>query len=301
MDTRTATIFLTLAETLHFGRAADSCHMSPSTLTRTIKQLEAEVGAPLFERDNRSVTLTREGELFRLYAIESNTLWVAFQETLLDTAGELSGTLVLYGSVTASYSFMFDLLSKLRKRHPGILITLQTGDPEQAIAQVQSGDAQISIGARPSVLPAAVSFRTIAETPLVFIAPLDDLPPDSRDASVGEPWYARPVILPRHGVARDRVTRWFRRQGIAPDVSALVAGNEAIVSMVSLGGGIGVVPRIVLDNSPIRDRVAILPVSPDLEPLEVGMFALRKHLKNRLVGALWNINDQSSLSDKRAT
>lgn len=293
MDTKTLTVFLTLADTLHFGRAADACHMSPSTLTRAIKQLETEVGAALFERDNRSVTLTREGVLFRRYAVESKALWTSFQESLLDTTSELSGTLTLYGSVTASYSFMFDLLARLHDQHPAIRITLQTGDPEQAIARVQSGDAQISIGSRPSSLPATLSFKAIATTPLVFIAPRDDKP--MTDTNTPDPEYfgQRPVILPQRGVARDRITRWFRQQGISPDVSAQVAGNEAIVSMVSLGGGIGVVPRIVLDNSPIRDRVIILPVTSNPKPLEVGMFALRKQLRNQLVNALWTLAPES--------
>lgn len=288
MDERTITIFLTLANTLHFGRTADSCNMSPSTLTRAIKQLETEVGAALFQRDNRSVTLTREGELFRRYAVESAALWTSFQENLLDETRQLTGSLALYGSVTASYSFLFDLLAKLRERHPGIRITLQTGDPEQAIARVQSGDAQISIGSRPPALPATVSFKAIASTPLVFIAPRDQ-PVPKADQPGAVNWDQQPIILPQRGVARDRVIRWFRQQGVVPEVSAQVAGNEAIVSMVSLGGGIGVVPRIVLDNSPIRDRVTILAVAPKLEPLEVGMFALRKNLSSRLVDALWNI------------
>ncbi len=289
MDVRTLTIFLTLADTLHFGRTADSCHMSPSTLTRAINKLEAEVGAALFQRDNRSVTLTREGELFRRYALDSIALWSSLQENLLDETQQLTGSLALYGSVTASYSFMFDLLSRLRELHPGIRITLQTGDPEQAINRVQSGDAQISIGSRPSALPAPVSFKAIATTPLVFIAPRESDSTLKTDKTNASNWHQRPVILPQRGVARDRVTRWFKQQGIVPEVSAQVAGNEAIVSMVSLGGGIGVVPQIVLDNSPIRDRVTILPVTPSLEPLEVGMFALRKNLKSRLVGALWDI------------
>ncbi len=287
MDTRALTAFLTLADTLHFGRAADACNMSPSTLSRAIRQLESEAGATLFERDNRSVTLTREGEIFRRYARESVEHWASLQESLLAETRQLSGSLALYGSVTASYSFLFDLLATLRDLHPGIQITLQTGDPEQAIARVQSGDVQISIGSRPAALPPAVEFKTIASTPLVFIAA-------RARTKKGEPvaaWNQQPVILPERGVARDRTMQWFRQQGIAPRVSAQVAGNEAIVSMVSLGGGSGVVPRIVLDNSPLSKRVKIVPIMPELEPLEVGMFALRKSLKNRLVSALWSIRD----------
>lgn len=291
MNSKSLNIFLTLADTLHFGRTADTCNMSPSTLTRAIKQLEGAVGVVLFQRDNRSVTLTREGELFRRYALEATALWSSLQESLQDETLKLTGTLKLYGSVTASYSFMFNLLASLRERHPGIKLSLQTGDPEQAIARVQSGDTQISIGSRPSTLPSVISFKTIATTPLVFIAPLNERKARKLTDITVDDWHEQAVILPERGVARDRVSRWFRAQGIVPDVSAQVAGNEAIVSMVSLGGGIGVVPRIVLDNSPIRDRVTILGVAPDLKPLEVGMFVLRKNLSNRLVSALWNIAD----------
>ncbi len=286
MDARTQHAFLTLADTLHFGRAADACHMSPSTLSRAIKQLEGTLGVTLFERDNRSVTLTTEGELFRRYARESMALWTSLQESLLNETRQLAGEITLYCSVTASYSFLFELLSDFRQRHPGIRLMLQTGDPEQAVARVQSGEAQISIGARPAALPTPVAFKTINTTPLVFIAPRDD---DALQALVaGEAWAQVPMILPERGVARDHIGRWFRQRDLTPNVSAQVAGNEAIVSMVSLGGGIGIVPRIVLDNSPLADRVDVLPVAA-FASLEVGLFVQRKSLKNRLVSALWSV------------
>lgn len=289
MDTRTLQLFLTLADTLHFGRAADACHMSASTLSRAVKQLEETVGATLFQRDNRSVALTREGMLFQRYARESVALWADFQNSLIETTQALTGTLTLYGSVTASYSFLFDLLTALHAQHPGIEITLQTGDPEQAIARVQSGEAHVSLGARPAKLPKSLRFKTIATTPLVFIAAIDDARAMAltRKRSSAAQWRHMPLIVPERGVARDRTLAWFRQQNATPSIATQVAGNEAIVSMVSLGGGIGVVPRIVLDNSPLADRVTVLPVGNLPEPLEVGLFVLAKSLQNPLVNALW--------------
>ncbi|HET8791642.1 MAG TPA: LysR family transcriptional regulator, partial [Modicisalibacter sp.] len=64
MDLRPLRQFLVLADTLHFGRTSDACHVSASTLSRSIASLEATLGVRLFERDNRSVHLTREGRLF---------------------------------------------------------------------------------------------------------------------------------------------------------------------------------------------------------------------------------------------
>ena len=68
-----------------------------------------------------------------------------------------------------------------------------------------------------------------------------------------------------------------------------MAGNEAIVSMVSLGLGIGVVPKIVLDNSPLADRIRLINAKPTLEPYNVGLAVLKKNLDNPLVSAFWEL------------
>ena len=98
------------------------------------------------------------------------------------------------------------------------------------------------------------------------------------------------MILSEAGVARSRVDDWLSEQGITPNIYAQVAGNEAIVSMVSLGLGIGVVPKIVLDNSPLVERIKILEVQPALRPYEIGLFTLTRSLKNPLIEAFWELS-----------
>jgi LysR family positive regulator for ilvC len=58
--------------------------------------------------------------------------------------------------------------------------------------------------------------------------------------------------------------------------------------MVSLGFGVGVVPRIVLDNSPLVEKIQVLDVQPELELYEVGLFTLQKKLKSPLINAFWS-------------
>ena len=59
------------------------------------------------------------------------------------------------------------------------------------------------------------------------------------------------------------------------NIYADVSGNEAIIAMVSLGCGIGVVPELVLDQSPLKDSVQVLEIRPELKPYQVG-FCLNK-------------------------
>ena len=120
MDARSLRLFLALADSLHFGRTSREQHVSPSALSRIIRQLEDTLGTPLFLRDNRSVTLTREGLRFREYAAGVLRDWDTLQQELRQDGDTLRGELSLYCSVTASYSFLYDILSRFRHDHPRI-------------------------------------------------------------------------------------------------------------------------------------------------------------------------------------
>ena len=287
MDFRTLKQYIHLAEYLHFGRAAEMSHVSPSALSRSIQRLENELGVKLLERNNRSVELTHAGRLFLGYARNSLGDWDAVRNRLMEQSGDLHGEVSLYCSVTASYSFLFDILAKVRRQHPRIEIKLHTGDPDDAIGRVLAGTEDIAIAARPSNLHAGLAFREIAVSPLVFIVAKEH--DQAAQAPRGpDDWSALPMILSEKGLARSRVDRFFRRIGAQPNIYAQVAGNEAIVSMVSLGFGVGVVPQIVLDNSPLSEKVRTMKVEPALAPYKVGLVTLEKKLTNPLINAFWS-------------
>lgn len=283
MDIHKLRLFTALAETSHFGRAAVTCHVSPSTISRNLKQLEEELGVRLMERDNRSVALTDQGHQFLQFARETLQQWETFQESLWAGADQLKGQLSIYCSVTASYSFLYDILTEFRALHPGINIKLHTGDPAQAIERITGGFEDIAIAAKPEKLPAGLDFKPIARSPLVFICAAN-----SRNTPEQERlWKHRPMIISEEGLARERFNQWCQQERISPNIYAEVKGNEAIVSMVSLGFGVGLVPLIVLENSPLKEQVRVIEGQPDLGPFETGICVLERRLKSPIVSALW--------------
>ena len=290
MDSHALSLFLALADNLHFGKTSREQHVSPSALSRSIKQLEDEVGAPLFVRDNRSVRLTREGQQFREYASDVMNGWQAIRQTFKQDQLILHGELSLYCSVTASYSFLYEILSSFRQDYPRIEMKLHTGDPAKAVERVQQGQEDLAIGARPDSLPAGVEFQSITRSALRFIGPQSpQLLSDEQLKNPGaESWQDVPLILSEEGLARTRTDRWLKHHNIKPLIYAQVSGNEAIVSMVSLGFGIGVVPQIVLDNSPLAARIRLYDIQPPLTDYDIGLFALHKRLKDPLIAAFWN-------------
>lgn len=293
MNPRTLEQFLALTDALHYGRASLAANVSLSTLSRSIRQMEDELGVPLFERDNRSVSLTAHGQIVEHYARDALTRLTTLRQQLASASGPLIGELSLYCSVTASHSILFDLLEQFRPDFPGVEIKLQTGDPDEAIDRMVAGKADLSIAARPRSLPRGVVFRHVSSSPLLFIAPETNAEAYISE-NRGDPpvrWAEAPMILPTGGLSRTRVDAWFKTHNVAPRIYAQVAGNEAIVSMVSLGLGIGVVPEIVLQNSPLADKVQILKVTPALEPFDLGLFTLRRSLGNPLVQAFWKTSE----------
>lgn len=291
MDFKDLPQFVVLADTLHYGQAAQKCHTSASTISRMVQRLEDELGQRLFERDRRDVRLTQAGVEFKEFALRSLEQFQQLQRQLNTQASELQGELSLYCSVTASYSFLSDLLGAFRERHPKVDIRLRTGDAAQAVDMALNGEVDIAIAARPDQLSPRLAFKPITQVPLAFIAPNQAGPVADALSQEVIDWQSVPMILSEQGLGRIRVERWFKQLGVKPNIYGQVSGHEAIVAMVALGFGVGVVPELVLTNSPIAEKVRTLNITPELEPFSVGLCVVNQHMSHGLVKAFWQVSE----------
>jgi LysR family positive regulator for ilvC len=279
--------FAELARTLHFGRAARACHVSPSALSRSIQRLEEQLGERLFERAHHNVTMTEAGDRFRGHALSVLEEWHRFDSERAGARGVLAGTVHVYCTVTAAQSIVPDLIGRVRRTHPGIRIELATGYAADAIERLRGGDIDVSVAALPDRLPVGVESRVLTTTPVVFVGPNVEGP--VRDAIRRRPidWPAMPLVLPAYGLAREFADGWLRRRGIRPIVYAEIQGHEAVLALVALGCGVGVVPRLVLENSALQDRITEIPVRPALSKFRIALCVRTRSLSNPLVAAVW--------------
>jgi LysR family positive regulator for ilvC len=287
MDLEGLRLFLHLSRSLHYGRTSKECHVSPSALSRTIQRLEQEAGATLFVRDRRSVTLTDEGRLMQSFASDTLTRFEALGERLNRSQERLYGAISIFASVTACQSFLPPLLSAFRRAHPEVQIRLETGYALDALGMLRSGTVDVAVAALPDDIPPTLAARVVVEIPLVFVAPTETAAVNELLAREPVPWAEVPMILPASGLARESVDRWFRKRHVAPRIYGEVAGSEAILSLVSLGCGVGIVPRLVADQSPLRSSLSVLDVEPKLVPFRVGVCTEKKKLKSPVVKAFW--------------
>lgn len=286
LDYDTLRLFSHLAGTLHFGRTSRECHISPSALSRAIQRLEQDVGRPLFERDQRKVSLTPDGKAFLTHTQETLQRWDVFKTRLSGQSG-LSGEIAIFASVTACQSFLPALLAAFRAAHPDIHIRLETGYATDALDMLSRGVVDVAVAAMPDKVPRSLVSHIVEVTPLRFFAPTAPCEVNNMASRAHIAWGEIPLILPAVGLARASVDRWLRRRHITPKIYSEVPGNEALLSLVSLGCGVGIVPQLVADKSPLRALVRPVEGSPELEPFRIGVCTSRTKLRLPIVSAFW--------------
>jgi len=294
MDLDALRLFLHLSRSLHFGRTSKECHVSPSALSRTIQRLEEEAGAALFVRDRRSVALTDEGRLLQTFAQDTLLRFEALEQRLTRSQDRLQGAISIFASVTACQSFLPPLLSQFRRQHPEVQIRLETGYAMDALGMLRSGSVDVTVAALPDDIPPTLAARVVVKIPLVFVAPAETSAVSDLLSRETIPWSEVPMVLPSSGLARDYVDRWFRKKRISPRIYGEVAGSEAILSLVSLGCGVGIVPRLVADQSPLKSSLSILEPDPKLQAFRVGVCTEKKKLKSPVVKAFWESTNPES-------
>lgn len=295
MNIKSLQLFIHLCDSKSFAKTAAAMHISPSALSRQIQKLEEETRQQLFMRDNRSVELTIQGKRLVPVALKILGEWQQYQSHLKGSEGELKGEIRFFCSVTASYSHLPELISEFRLQHPFIEFKLSTGDPAQAIDKILADEVDIAISAMPNQLPNNIAFELISEVPLSVIAPVgvsafaEELQKENPD------WSVIPFILPEAGTARERADVWLKKMKIKPNIYAQTSGHEAIVSMVALGCGVGIAPDVVINNSPVREKIIRLKVLP-IKPFELGVCCTKSQLNNPLVKAFWEVAENKYIA-----
>ena len=165
--------------------------------------------------------------------------------------------IALFASVTACQSFLPELLSGFRAalpRHPhparDRLRRRRAGDAGRGARRRQRSRRCPRACRRRWSRACCCTRRWCSSAPRAAVR---GRAPDAQRRPL--PWAELPIVLPASGLARDGADRWFRRQRIAPAHLRRGAGQRGDPALVSLGCGVGIVPRLVIDKSPLRAKV----------------------------------------------
>ena len=162
-------VFSEVARHLSFRKAADALHLTPPAVTMQVKELEGQIGLPLFERDGRQVALTTVGEYMLVYARKILATLKDAEDAAARLKGLQAGRLTI-GMVSTAQYFLPRLLAQFQREHEGIEVQLAMGNRAQLYAMLQANEVDIAImGRAPKEL--ATRAEPFAAHPHVFVAP----------------------------------------------------------------------------------------------------------------------------------
>jgi DNA-binding transcriptional LysR family regulator len=269
MDLRRIRYFVVLAETLHFGRAALRLNIAQPPLSHQIRVLEDELGARLFDRNNRRVELTPAGQAL---LPEARTLLAQADKTAAIAAraqrGELGELRIGFTSASALTHAIPPLILAYRRQWPGVYLRIEELTTQAQLTAMLERRLDVAFvrGTQAPDLPPSLRAIRLFEDALVVALPAQhalghDTAPLSIRALAAEGF----VMYPQESGTGiyDQIMSLCRRAGFALRVAQEARSLTTIIGLVAAGLGVAVVPAstrsIVADGvmyRPLREPAA---------------------------------------------
>lgn len=279
LDLAALDIFRTVAAEGSVTRAAERLQRVQSNVTTRVRQLEADLGTPLFLREGKRMALTAEGEVLRGYA--DRLLALAEEARQAVRPGAPAGRLRLGSMESTAASRLPAPLAQLHRQWPEVALSLATGPTRELLEQLRAHALDAVLVAWPPGQPPdpALETRAVFVEELLLVLPPGHPPVSGpQDVEPGTLAVFEPGCTYRR-IAQD----WFapRPQPLQP----LELGSyHAILASVAGGGSAGIVPRSVLQLSP---HAALLVQQP-LTTIET-LLAWRQGYRSAALDALQQV------------
>ena len=271
-------VFSAVARHLSFGKAAEELHLTPPAISMQIKELEEQVGLPLFDRSGRSVALTVTGEYLLVYVRKILATLKDAEDAVARLSGLKTGRLTI-GMVSTAKYFVPRLMARFRAEHPGIEVRLAIGgNREQLVTLLQANEVDLAIMGRP---PRELATRAepFAVHPHVIVTPPDHPLVKAGHSPAAALADYEFLIREEGSGTRAAMEKFFADHRLAPRVAMEMTSNETIKQAVMAGMGISF---LSLHTIGLELKAGLIAV-PDVEGLPL---AKRWYIVNTLAKTL---------------
>jgi DNA-binding transcriptional LysR family regulator len=274
MEIRQIRSFLSIAETLHFGRSAKILHMSQPALSLQIKALEEDMEVKLLERNRRGVALTEAGNIFRENVVTAlEQLEIARQKAQWTESGHLGQIRVGFIS-TAGQEIVPNLMRRFRKRYPKVGFSLRNILTIDQVGMIQEGTLDVGFLRLPIERPKGLSVTTIHREPLVAVLPADHPLASRKELRLSELRGDKFVGYERSHAPgfHDWLAGILSRAGVVPEITQTAGEMATLVSLINSGLGAAILPFSAIKHR--ASGVAVCRITDKLPPSEIGMITV---------------------------
>jgi len=280
MELRHLRYFTALAEHLNFTRAAEAVHVTQSTLSHQIKQLETEIGHRLFDRVGKRIVITDAGEQLLDRVKHALSEIDDGLRALRGSAQQLSGNLRVGVTHTFNVSLLPACIDAFIRRHPSVRVTVHEQSAEAVARGVEAREFDIGIGYRPRDA-SVISFEPLCNDEMVLVVSQGHAFAGRKRVRMVE-LHRQPVVLStRDTTTRELLDEWFRSVGAEPVV---------VVEMNPIAPMLALVRR--MNIAAIVSRQALAGVE------DLHIIPIESPTPLRTPGILWNRTQQPTAAAK---
>lgn len=257
MELRQLEYFVAVAEEANFTRAAVRVHVAQPGVSAQIRQLEHELGQPLFDRTGRTVRLTEAGAAMLPYARAALEAVAGARFAVDELIGLVRGR-VAVGMLTAcSIVALFDLLESFHQRYPAIDLTLSEANSDHLIEALQSGKLDMALVALAAVPPPGIASLVIIDEP--FVAAVLHNDPLAASATIPlEALQERALIsLPQGTGQRASLDTACAAAGLHPRIAFEASSPNVLAQLAARGLGVAILPESIARAHPELHSLAI--------------------------------------------
>ena len=277
MELRHLRYFVALAEYLSFTRAAERVHVTQSTLSHQIRQLEEEVGQPLFDRIGKKVVTTEAGELFLGFAARALKEVDHGIAMLRPGNSKLTGQLRIAATHTFNIGLIPECVALFLARHPTVQVCVEELPAEKISGRLLAGELDLGIAYRPTS-PSALWFEPLYDEEMVLVVSTSHPFAGRKRIRMVELHQQRLVLLPAYFATRGLLDDCFKASGAEPLVVAEMSAIAPMLGLVSRTA----IASIVASNA-VPDSMSGLEVIPIESPTPI-----------RTPGILWRLDAERS-------
>ncbi|WP_460301811.1 LysR family transcriptional regulator [Actinocorallia aurea] len=250
--------FVAVAEIRHFTQAAESLGIAQPSLSKQIRALEKELGAPLFSRARGNITLTPAGDVLLPLAKRILADVDTARLEVRELAGLVRGRVRLGATPSLCAGLLADALRRFHDAYPGIDLTVEEGGSRDLVRDLTRGSLDLALVILPLADDTPLVTTPILREHLVVAMPSDQRP--RRSPMTVEDLNGRDLVMFRVGYdLRDSTISACRQAGFEPRYAVEGGEMDAVLRFVEAGLGIAVVPSMVLAGRPGLRGVPLSP------------------------------------------
>ncbi|MFF3350170.1 LysR family transcriptional regulator [Streptomyces sp. NPDC002779] len=253
MELRQLEYFIAVAEERNFTRAAERVHISQSGVSAQIRQLERELGAELFDRSARTVTLTPAGKAALEHARTALAAAGAVGQAVGEVTDLIRGRLTVGMVIGCTITPLFDALAAFHEAHPGVEISLLEDSSDRLAEGVRTGTVDMALIGTATATPDGLAALTVISERLVAAVPAGHALAKRRRVTLRD-LTAHPIVCMPPGTGLRAVfDQACAAQNLQPTITLQASAADAIAGLAVRGLGVAVLSKSMAES--YRDQL----------------------------------------------